>query len=236
MLLLEDGTVKVKHTPAILPEVLLKEAGQVLAKRSASFKNYTPGAQNYTVFTEYLQPPVSLVIIGAGNDVVPLVNMAEILGWQTTVIDGRSTHVKTGRFMPGCQVILSKPENALEQIAVDRQTAFLLMTHNYNYDLAMLRALLGANVPYIGSLGPKKKLTRMLGELANEGFMAGTTALQALRGPAGLDIGAETPEEIALSILAEIKAFFSNCSGEPLHNQPGAIHPRNTSVIQQVNI
>ena len=81
------------------------------------------------------------------------------------------------------------------------------MTHNYNYDMAMLRQLLQRNVIYVGMLGPKKKRERMLSELKEEGLQLTEKQLSILHSPVGLDIGAETSEEIALSILAEIKAL-----------------------------
>ena len=101
---------------------------------------------------------------------MPVVNMADILGWETTVVDGRANYAKKERFVSACQVLVSKPEQVLEQIAIDEQTVFLLMTHNYNYDMAMLRQLLQKNVTYIGMLGPKKKRERMLNELKDEGL------------------------------------------------------------------
>ncbi len=175
-------------------------------------------------------------MIGAGNDVVPLISMADILGWQTTVIDGRATHAKAERFVPGCQVRVSKPEKALDAITLDDQTVFVLMTHNYNYDLAMLRALIGRKPVYIGSLGPKKKLDRMLDELKKEGLTPGDSERSCLYGPSGLDIGAETPEEIALSILAEIKAVMAGRTGQSLRNNREVIHSRSATAIEKVKL
>jgi xanthine/CO dehydrogenase XdhC/CoxF family maturation factor len=110
------------------------------------------------------------------------------------------------------------------------------MTHNYNYDLAMLKALIGKNVPYIGLLGPKKKLDRMLDELKEEGVAINDAVLCCLYGPSGLDIGAETPEEIALSILAEIKAVFAKRNGAPLRNNTDVIHARSATAIQKITL
>lgn len=106
------------------------------------------------------------------------------------------------------------------------------MTHNYLYDLAMLRELLPLAIPYIGSLGPKKKLERMLEELRSEGMIITNEMLQHVYGPTGLEIGAETSEEIALSILAEIKAVLANKPGGLLRDKPGAIHDRNEENLE----
>ncbi len=206
--------------------VLLDDIKNALSEDISTFNNYSSAGQNFTAFIECILPAVSLVIIGAGNDSIPLVQMAQVLGWQTTVADGRPNYARKDRFGGGCQVLVSKPEQLLDQLTIDAQTVFVLMTHNYNYDLAVLRYLIEKDVSYIGSLGPKKKLDRMLDELREEGMVPGTTKLNVIYGPAGLDIGAETPEEIALSILAEIKAVLAGRKGQPLRNIAGAIHPR----------
>ena len=236
LLYLQDGVIAVKQDADYPHKTLLEDAKAALLCNASSFKNYTLGLQNITAFIEFIPPPISLVVIGAGNDVVPLISMAETLGWQTTVIDGRHTHAKPERFSGSCQVVVSKPEKALEQFTIDGQTAIVLMTHNYNYDLAMLRALSQANAPYIGSLGPKKKLNRMLEQLREEGLVVTESLLSTLHGPTGLDIGAETPEEIALSVLAEIKAVFSKRPSGQLRNNIDVIHARKQAVIQQVHL
>lgn len=221
---------------SILNDILVKDGMQVLAKGHSLFRNYISENQNLTAFIELIEPAVSLIVIGAGNDVIPLVAMAKVLGWETTVIDGRPNYAKKERFAPGCQVLVSKPEKVVEQIAIDKQTVFLLMTHNYNYDMAMLLLLLQKNVQYVGMLGPKKKLERMLGEWEDQGIHLSREQLASVHSPVGLDIGAETSEEIAVSILSEIKAVLSGKQGLSLHANTGTIHSRSEFVIEQVNI
>jgi len=234
LLLKEDGGL-VQHVP-VLKEVLLADANEVLINQNSSFKNYTSDDHNITAFIEVIKPPVSIIIIGAGNDVVPVVNMADILGWETTVVDGRANYAKQERFVSACQVLVAKPENVLEQITIDEHTVFVLMTHNYNYDMAMLRQLLQKNVQYIGMLGPKKKRERMLNELKDEGSNFTEQQLSVLHSPVGLDIGAETSEEIALSILAEIKAMFANKDVQSLRKIKEVIHPRSATMIKEVKL
>jgi len=234
LLLKEDGGL-VQHVP-VLKEVLLADANEVLINQNSSFKNYTSDDHNISAFIEVIKPPVSIIIIGAGNDVVPLVNMADILGWETTVVDGRANYAKQERFVSACQVLVAKPENVLEQITIDEHTVFVLMTHNYNYDMAMLRQLLQKNVQYIGMLGPKKKRERMLNELKDEGSNFTGQQLSVLHSPVGLDIGAETSEEIALSILAEIKAMFANKDVQSLRKIKEVIHPRSATIIEEVKL
>ncbi|MGH2645582.1 MAG: XdhC family protein, partial [Chitinophagaceae bacterium] len=165
-----------------------------------------------TAFIEYLMPEISLVIAGAGNDVLPLVQMAEWMGWRTTLIDGRPGYANSQRFA-GCQIIVAAPENALLDKVMNNRSACLLMSHNYNYDKAMLRRLSEYYVPYIGMLGPKKKRDRMLSELKEDGIAFSSEQLSCIYSPIGLDIGAETPEEIACAIIAEINMSFSRCTG-----------------------
>ena len=173
---------------------------------------------------EYIKPPVSIVIAGAGNDVQPLVKMASILGWKIIIGDGRVTHAIEKRFPKADTVKAVKPAQFLENITIDDQTYFVLMTHNYKYDLAVLKSLLETNCQYIGILGPKTKLHRMLDDLQNEGITIGEEQLKRIYSPIGLDIGAETSEEIALSVVSEIKAFSTAKTGTSLKFKSGKIH------------
>jgi xanthine dehydrogenase accessory factor len=234
LLLKEDGTVT--GTPAVLKDVLEAEAKEAMAKQISFFKNYISNDKILTAFIEMIHPPVSLIIIGAGNDVIPLVDMAGILGWEITVVDGRPNYAKKERFINACQVMVLKPEKVLEQITIDEQTVFLLMTHNYNYDMAMLRQLLQSNVKYVGMLGPKNKKERMLSELKEEGLQFTEKQLSTLHSPVGLAIGAETSEEIALSIMAEIKALFAGKAVQSLRANKEVIHPRTATAIEEVKL
>jgi len=224
LLMEEDNIITGDIRVAGIKESVMIDVKKAMEAQTSSFINYTSEGQTITAFIEYLQPPVSLVVVGAGNDAIPLVNIADVMGWEARVVDGRDTHAKRERFVSACQVLVSKPEKALEQIPIDEQTVFVLMTHNYNYDLAMLRALLEREVTYIGVLGPKKKTERMLAELKELGIVLTEKQLNSIHGPVGLDIGAETAEEIALSIIAEIKAVFTGKTGIPLRDSRHSIH------------
>lgn len=234
LLLKEDGNI-IDHTPD-LKDILRADATEALINQTSSFKNYILENHNLTAFIEVIKPPISLIVIGAGNDVIPLVSMADVLGWEATVIDGRANYAKQERFVSACQVLVAKPENVLEQIALDEHTVFLLMTHNYNYDKAMLKQLLQKDVTYIGMLGPKKKRERILDEFKDEGLVFTEQQLSALHSPVGLDIGAETSEEIALSILAEVKALFAGKGVQSLRTINEVIHPRSATMIEEVKL
>jgi xanthine dehydrogenase accessory factor len=208
-----------------LASTVNQEAMAVLRNGSSSLLQDYP-EYGLTAFIELLQPPVSLVLVGAGNDAMPLVDMATVLGWETTVIDGRSTHANKQRFSKAYQVIVGKPSDVIEKISIDERTFFVLMTHNYNYDLATLELLLQTKCRYIGTLGPGKRLQRLLNELEQNGVVISEEQRKAVHGPVGLDIGAEGAEEIALSILAEIKAVLADRQGSFLRDRPDVIHAR----------
>lgn len=219
--------------PLLDRTAVINELKQAMELNKSSFCKYENEAAEIIAFTEFIQPPVSLVIIGAGNDVIPLVKMAEILGWQSTVIDGRPMYASKERFpMPSCMVVHAKADHLLEHISIDDRTVFVLMSHNYNYDLTILKSLLNKEVSYIGVLGPHKKMKMMMDELAGEGIVLSKPQRDAIHGPVGLNIGAETAEEIAVSIIAEIQSKLTSSNAEQLRTKQDAIHHRADLVIK----
>ena len=227
-----DGQVSGNPEMDWLQPYLMQDVERVFGAQVSSFKQYRMQNREVTAFMEFLRPPVSLIVVGAGNDAVPMMQIATTLGWDVTVVDGRPTHAKPERFGSACQVLVSKPENVLQHLPLDSQTAVVMMTHNYNYDLAMLKALLPITIPYIGMLGPRKKLNRMLADLQAGGMTITESMLQKVYGPTGLEIGAETPEEIALSVIAEIQAVLQGKSGGPLRKKEDTIHHPNVTLIE----
>lgn len=214
-LLTEDSEVK-KNSP----DELLADMQEALQKETSFIKEYN----TYQTLIEYVPPAVSLLIFGAGNDAIPMVQMASLLGWQITVTDGRPAYATAARFPPAQQILAAKPAETHTRLHFDETTAVVLMTHNYNYDIAMLEHLLPMQLPYIGLLGPKGKGQRMLEELSDRGILFNEEQLQSLYNPTGLDIGSETAEEIALSVLAEIKMVMSRRSGKSLRKKETPIH------------
>jgi xanthine dehydrogenase accessory factor len=219
-------------TPQLtIKDALLKDAEEVLMNGNSVTKTYLYGNQ-FTCFIELLQPTVSLLIFGAGNDAVPLTHLANVLGWQITLIDGRGNYATTQRFPLAERIVIAKPEQALDAMALDDRTVAIMMTHNYNYDLGILRQLLPINLTYLGALGPKKRLQRMLDELKDEGVTITDESMQSVYGPAGLDIGSENSDEIALSIIAEMQAVLKKRNGASLR-QKATIHNREQEQIIQ---
>lgn len=216
-----------------LEHELLAEARQVLFSKTSVLKQYE--THELTAFVELLQPPVSLIIIGAGNDALPLLEMATVLGWQITVVDGRPTHANYTRFKTAHKIIVAKPAESIQHLEFDERTFVVLMTHNYNYDLVILPLLLQQPCRYIGALGPKKRLLRMLAEMQAQNLAITDQQLSTIYGPIGLDIGAETSEEIALAVLSEIKAVLSGRAGTFLRHRNNGIHERVASEIPETN-
>ncbi|MDB5001899.1 MAG: XdhC family protein [Mucilaginibacter sp.] len=230
--LTESGLITngIDHAPYI--DTLKSDAANVLKTQRSATHTYTDKVA-YTAFVEHVKPVISLVIIGAGNDAIPLTKIAAVLGWDITVIDGRNNYALPERFPSAKKVIVAKPEQVLSHLELNEWTVFVLMTHNYNYELALLKELLPLQLPYIGILGPKKKLQRILAELEDHGTQITEENLDTIYGPVGLDIGSEGAEEIALSIVAEIKAVLSARKGFSLKYKPVAIH---STQLQSVTI
>lgn len=176
------------------------------------------------IFIEYIKPPISLLLFGAGFDAIPLAAFAKNLGWLVTIIDHRSASANAEKFPNADEIIVSRPENLDERLFADENSVAVLMTHNYDRDKELLPLLLKSKAVYVGALGPKKRAERLLGEI---GETFSEEQLKRLHAPIGLDIGAETPEEIALSIVAEIRGVLANRNGGFLRERQGSIYGRN---------
>ncbi|MFV8335622.1 XdhC family protein [Flavobacterium sp. RSP29] len=233
LLLEENGTLSGKIPLQQFEDAVLKDITDVMQNGESVFKQYKSGDLSVTAFFEFLHPPVSLVVLGAGNDAIPLMKFADVLGWDFRIVDRRDTHANKERYPTASQILVANPDVALQHLAYDNRTFFVLVTHSYKCDYYMLKSLCAAAVPYIGILGPKKKLHRMLEEIQqNEGIHLNEDKVATIYGPTGLDIGAETPEEIALSIIAEIQAVLTGKMGGMLNTKNEVIHSRDSLDIQ----
>lgn len=148
-----------------------------------------------------------VLICGAGPDAVPLARILSGLDWEVTVVDHRPAYADAERFPSRCTVVLCRPENLHEKVGLAGLDAVVIMSHHLENDGEYLRRVSSHDVPYIGALGPAARRKR-LRETAS--------CKRQLHGPAGLDIGAELPESIALSIAAEIHAVLNQRDGLPL--------------------
>ncbi|HEX8492227.1 MAG TPA: XdhC family protein [Pyrinomonadaceae bacterium] len=227
LLINEDGSVHREKLSDPLAAMLESELRALpRGEMSSATRVYDVDGGAVKVFLEMLLPPVPLVIFGAGHDALPIVELARGLGWQTEVVDPQARSVSRSRFAMADRVILSRPEEASLHVRITPRTLTLLMSHNYSHDLELLRFLLASPALYIGVMGPRKRTERMLYELeAGEGVARlEEVDLARLYSPAGLDIGANSPAEIALSIIAEMRAVLDGRSGQMLRERRGSIH------------
>jgi xanthine dehydrogenase accessory factor len=175
-------------------------------------------------FVEVVEPRVPLFIFGAGPDVLPLVVIAADLGWHTTVVDTQARAASLERFAQADAVILCRPAEADTRVLLSESAVAVLMTHNYLHDMELLPLVLNSRARYVGCLGSRRRTERLMSILPDTPATADQRHAGGLRAPIGLDIGAETSSEIALSIAAEILSAIRSQSGGPLSRRPGPIH------------
>lgn len=176
-----------------------------------------------SIWIEVARAPLRLALFGAGPDAIPLARIAREIGWDVTVLDHRGAYAVAERF-PGADVQHVEVARAVDAAAVDARTHAVVMTHHYLHDRTILGALLATPAPYVAVLGPKQRTLDLLGEIAGEGREVGEEDRARVFGPAGLDVGADAPEEIALAICAEVQAFAAGRSGGSLRERKGPIH------------
>lgn len=175
---------------------------------------------------ESIKPPLSLLLFGAGSDAIPLANIASDLGWQVSVFDHRPMFLTSERFADADRLVLHNDERPIGSLRGDSRTVAVIMTHNYEQDARILPRLLKSNAAYIGALGPKRRTEKLLGDLATNGETFTEEQLAKLFAPAGLDIGADTPEAIALAIVAEIQSVLKDRNGGHLRDRKAPIYDR----------
>lgn len=177
-------------------------------------------------FVEVACPPLRLAICGAGHDAIPLARQASALGWRVVVADVRRALLVPERF-PQAEFVDANPTEAAASIGPDERTAVVLMSHNYLRDGEYLRSFAGAGIArlaYLGVLGPRGRSAKLLRELGREGLYLTDADRSRLHAPAGLDLGAEEPEEVAASIVAEVLSVERGHTGRPLRDTAGPIH------------
>ncbi|MDO9104392.1 MAG: XdhC family protein [Methylovulum sp.] len=186
---------------------------QTVLQQKPHIEAHVFGDQEIKAFYDPLQPPLRLLVFGAGTDAMPLVQCAKALGWRITVADYRPGHIKKERFPQTHQLLHLLPEDISDKLELNQFNALVVMTHNIEYDQRYLKAVVNSQIPYIGLLGPAHRKDRLMQSLGNDAERISKRVF----GPVGLDIGAETPEEIALSIMASIHAQLSGRNGRQLN-------------------
>lgn len=207
-----------------LAEAIGNDSRQALADGRSTIKRYELAAGCAQVFIEIVQPPVPLIVLGAGYDAVPVVRLAKELGWHVTVVDPRPGHAIRTRFPLADALIVCRPEEVCKRIPLDRGTVAVVMTHNFLHDAELLMALIPSPLLYLGLLGPKQRAQRLLDGIQNLGVVLSQSRLGQIYGPMGLDIGADTPDEIALAVIAEIQAVLTGRLGGMLRTRERPLH------------
>jgi xanthine dehydrogenase accessory factor len=210
LLLLDHGGHEGTLGDAVLDERFTAEAREAMA----AGKSRTLLLENVRAFAEVFTPPSTLVVVGASHVAMPLVTLARTLGFRTIVVDGRPRFATKERFPDVDDLRIGVPSELVRQVPLIPTTALVLVAHDYKYDLPVLKHALGTPVGYIGLLGSSRRGAAILNLLREDGV--GEDALLRVRVPIGLDLGAQSAPEIALSILAEALATHRNATGMPI--------------------
>ncbi|MCW2976439.1 MAG: hypothetical protein JWM06_1720 [Actinomycetia bacterium] len=174
------------------------------------------------VFAEVYGPPPRLVVIGAVDTAEALCAAAKMLGWHTICIDPRALFATRERIPSADELIAEWPDDALARVAPDHNTAVIALTHDEKFDLPALKTALRTDAFYVGAIGSRRTQAKRRERLLEDGMTE--AELAQVYGPAGLDIGADTPAEQAISMLSEALAVRAGRGGTPLKSAPGRIH------------
>ena len=174
------------------------------------------------VFADVFGPPPRLIVIGAVDTGEALCAAARALGWHTVCVDPRARFATRDRIPSAEELVVEWPDEALAGLAPDRDTAVVVLTHDEKFDIPALVSALRTDAFYVGALGSRVAQERRREKLAEAGLTS--VEIERLRGPAGLDVGAESPAETAISILAEALALRAGRSGGTLRESTERIH------------
>jgi xanthine dehydrogenase accessory factor len=210
--------------------VLLDRDGETIGDAPATLAALAPeirrngmqGVEGMKVFAEVYGPPPRFVVIGAVDTAEALCSAAGLLGWRTIVVDARPLFATRERIPSADELIVAWPEEALARIAPDHNTAVLTLTHDEKFDIPALKAALRTDAFYVGAIGSRRTQAKRRERLLEEGLTE--DELSQVYGPAGLDIGADSPAEQAISMLSEALAVRAGRLGTPLKTAPGRIH------------
>lgn len=211
---------------SVLVEQISADLQQTLLRGKSSRGLYPNGLGEVEVLLEYLPPVRRLVIFGAGHDAQPLVRMAKLLGWHVTVIDGRAHFARAERFAEADQVLVGDVEQPFDYHELVRGAAVAVMTHSLVQDAHWLQGVLHSEPCYVGQLGPRERTERLLAGIHEQLAKPQDElpGLECLHYPIGLDLGGDTPESVAMAVLAEIQAVLNGRNGGSLRFRSASIH------------
>ena len=229
LLVRPDGSAESSLGDSALDAAATASAVELLSRDRSEIRTLPGSSGEAKAFVEVLEPPLRLLVCGAGHDAAPLVRAAAGLGWHPIVVDDRDEFLNRERFPQAAGFVrLDRPEEVAKVAPIDERTFVVVMTHNFLRDKDYVRSLLGSTARFIAMLGPGARTQRLMTELREEGTAITDENLERIHGPAGLDVGAEGPEEIAAAIVAEIVAVKRGREGGFLKHRLGPIHDRGT--------
>jgi xanthine dehydrogenase accessory factor len=199
-----DGPTDVGHMTIL--DAVAREAGSRLTAEG-----------DRTVFTEVLHPPPTVIVCGAGDDARPLVAFASEAGFSVTVVDHRQAFLASDRFPAAQRLVQMRPDGDVESLRIDARTLAVVKTHSFKYDRNWVDRFLESRASYIGLLGPRARAEEILSDL-------NATADPRVFAPVGLSLGADGPEQIAVSVVAELLAVLSRQAPVHLREKGQAIH------------
>lgn len=213
-----EAQVMTGELPPDIADDLTADARVLMDHEQHRAMEYPP----HTVFIESLAPPQEMVIVGAVHIGQSLASFAGQMGYRVTVVDSRGAFATPDRF-PATRIVVGWPEKVLDQITFDRRTWLVILSHAPAHEDPVLEAALKSPVRYIGCMGSRRTQDLRVGRLREKGFSDEDIA--RVRGPVGLDIGAESPQEVAVSILAEMTMVrYGHGTGISLHGIEGRVH------------
>jgi xanthine/CO dehydrogenase XdhC/CoxF family maturation factor len=169
------------------------------------------------LFTEVLTPPPRLVVFGAGDDALPLARYAQDVGFRVAVVDHRPAALSDSRFPDEVRRFTLRPEQGVSALPLGPRTLAVVKTHSLALDREWVRGLVRTEVPYIGVLGPRARVEEILRQVE-------ATRDRRVFGPVGLDLGTDGPEQVAVSVVAELLAVRAGRAGRHLRDREGPIH------------
>jgi len=210
-------------------EGVFEGLGSTIQLKNNSFQlsDYKVDQTNLSVFSEQLPPCFKLIIFGAEHDAVQLCKLAYYNGWEVTIISG-PLESKTIANFPGATTFYSVSPDSLELNSIDEETAIVIMSHNFANDLKYLLELKDTKPAYLGLLGPAKRREKLLSQFLEYCPEVDESFIENIYGPAGLNIGAETPQEIAISIISEILSVVREQAPMSLKEKRAGIHSKST--------
>ncbi len=204
LLIWPDGRTEGDLGSAGLNEQVLRYSADLLADQRSGRASFDIGGEPVEVFIDVFPPPPKLIIVGAVHVAIPLVTFAKELGFRTIVVDARSAFATPERFAHADELILKWPAKALQEMEIDEASYVVVLTHDEKLDNPALKTALESPARYIGALGSPQTHAKRVEKLKAQGVT--DEQLSRKHAPIGLDLGAERPEEIAVSIIAEVVA------------------------------